>query len=200
METTKTYPSAQEMKYFTWEYPCSLRNSVDKLVEKGIFKFPKGDNPIEDPKEYDAYIKNNYAKVDEDGGSYEHCVCLNLKTNEIIYTLEWDYDDVRVDDNPFRYMSIDYNGDAFRTWWDLVYRKSYEAHQRIEQKLAEAKAKEPKVGDKAIVVKGRKYPKGMTGIVTKIWYFQASYYNRIPYALLDGEKKIALNNLEKCND
>lgn len=198
METTKTYPSAQEMKYFTWEYPCSLRAEVNRLrEEKGLFTHLKNVIP---ENEYDEYIKTNFQKVDEDGGTYEHCVCLNLKTNELIYALEWDYDDVRVDDNPFRYMSIDYDSDAFKTWWDLVYRENYEAHQRIEQKLAEARAKEPKVGDKAIVVKGRKYPKGMTGIVTKIWYFQASYYNRIPYALLDGEKKIALNNLEKCND
>lgn len=192
----KTYPSAQEMKYYTWEHSC--RAEYDELIEQGVLtKVTPFHIPAEDG--YETLLELGFEKVYEDGGSYEHCICLNPKTKEVFRVLEWDYDDVRVDDNAYRAGSINYESEAFKMWWDLVYRDRYEREQRLEAELAEQRAKEPKVGDKAIVVKGRTLPKGTSGVVTKIWYFQASYYNRIAYALLDGDKKIALKNLEKCN-
>ena len=179
----KIYPSTSEMQSFR----LSEGYCFTKLIEDGELT-------LVEPKE--SLLEQGFEKVDEDGGSYEHCVCLNPKTREAFRVLEWDYEDVRVDDNAYRQTCIDYNSEAFKLWWDLVYRDRYDADQIRKKELAEQLAKQPKVGEKAVVVKGRTLPKGTMGVVTKIWEIRVSYHNIVTYALLDNQR-IALKNLEK---
>ena len=187
---TRTYPSVMEMQDYIIK-SHSYCGAMNDLIKQGVLKEVKPDEEL---------LKQGFYKVDEDGRSYQHCVCLNPQTMEVFRVLEWDYEDIRVDDNLYRHTSINYNSEAFLLWWDLIYRNDYEESKRIEKEIEERLAKQPQVGDKAIVVRGRTLPKGTIGTVTKIWYYQASYYNKVAYALLDSGERIALKNLEKYND
>ena len=102
----------------------------------------------------------------------------------------------------FGFPVVDIDPEILRAWQEeqaeaaLRQREANEAHREAELEAeAERELKEPKKGDRAVVVKGRKVPKGTVGVI--IWEGSNQYGPRI--GLKDDDGKVhwtATSNVE----
>lgn len=146
---------------------------------------------VEQVKEMNK-IEDGWFKVGEDFGSYAMCYVYNPTTKQYFKTCQYDYEDDRANDNNFRFEPVAWVSDAFAEWFADAY---YEFVRRVlVRKMREQVT--PKVGDMAVVFKGRTLPIGYNGKVVKVFDYKANF-GKVTYAVFEDGKKINIDNLEK---